>query len=276
MWASVEASLSDHAQFQAIEIEGELPVIGRRTFVLDAYRLAGDRNALILLTFHDVTERKQAERTTSLFAAIVDTSRRCHLSKKLDGTITSWNQSAERLFGYTPEEAIGQHITLIVPWERRSEEEGILRRLAQGERVDHFETVRRRKNGTTLDLSLTISPIHDAAGRVIGASNVARDITERKRIEQALQKSEKKYREFAETATIALHWVSWTARSSGQIRRSWKCSAIPARNTSATTSRNFTSMLRYSAKTFLTGFSAGKELWSMRLACGQRTDPSGR
>jgi PAS domain S-box-containing protein len=207
-WASVEASLSNHTQLQAIEIEGELPVVGRRTFVLDAYEFARDQNALILLTFHDVTERKQAERTTSLLAAIVDNSDDAILSKKLDGRITSWNKSAERMFGYAPEEAIGQHITLIVPWERRSEEEGILRRLARGERVDHFETVRRRKNGTTLDLSLTISPIRDAAGRVIGASNVARDITERKRIEQALQKSEKKYREFAETATIALHWVS--------------------------------------------------------------------
>ena len=207
-WASVEASLSNHTQAQAIEIEGELPVIGRRTFVLDAHGLARDRSALILLTLHDITERKQAERTTSLLAAIVDSSDDAILSKKLDGTITSWNKSAERLFGYTPEEAIGQHITLIVPWERRSEEEGILIRLAEGERVDHFETVRRRKDGSTLEVSLTISPIRDAAGRVIGASNVARDITERKRIEQALQQSEKKYREFAETASIALHWVS--------------------------------------------------------------------
>jgi PAS domain S-box-containing protein len=185
-WASVEASLSNHTQVQAIEIEGELPVVGRRTFVLDAHELARDRNALILLTFRDVTERKQAERTTSLLAAIVDNSDDAILSKKLDGTLTSWNKSAERLFGYTPEEAIGQHITLIVPWERRSEEEGILGRLAQGERVDHFETVRRRKDGTTLDVSLTISPIRDAADTVIGASNVARDITERKRSERAL------------------------------------------------------------------------------------------
>jgi len=207
-WASVEASLSNYTQVKGIEIEGELPAIGRRTFELDAHQLAQDRNSLILLTFHDVTERKQAERTTSLLAAIVDSSDDAILSKKLDGTITSWNKSAERLFGYTPEEAIGQHITFIVPWELRSEEEGILRRVAEGERVDHFETVRRRKDGTTLEVSLTISPIRDALGKVVGASNVARDITERKRIEQALQQSEKKYREFAETASIALHWVS--------------------------------------------------------------------
>ena len=185
VWESVEATLSGPVEFRAVEIDREFS-IGRRTLVLDARRLGGAGDSLIVLTFRDVTERKQAERTTSLLAAIVDSSDDAILSKKLDGTITSWNQSAERLFGYKAEEAVGQHITLIVPWERRSEEEDILRRLAGGERVDHFETVRKRKDGTTLDVSLTISPIRDAAGRVIGASNVARDITERKQAERAL------------------------------------------------------------------------------------------
>ena len=185
VWESVEATLSGPGEFQAVAIDREFPA-GRRTLVLDARRLAGAGDSLIVITFHDVTERKQAERTTSLLAAIVDSSDDAILSKKLDGTITSWNQSAERLFGYKAEEAVGQHITLIVPWERRSEEEDILRRLAGGERVDHFETVRKRKDGATVDVSLTISPIRDAAGRVIGASNVARDITERKQAERAL------------------------------------------------------------------------------------------
>jgi PAS domain S-box-containing protein len=184
-WETVEAALSGSGEFQAIEIHREFHV-GRRTLVLDARRLAGARDSLIVLTFHDVTERKQAERTTSLLAAIVDSSDDAILSKKLDGTITSWNKSAERLFGYKAEEAVGQHITLIVPWERRSEEEDILRRLAGGERVDHFETERKRKDGATVDVSLMISPIRDAAGSVIGASNVARDITERRQAERAL------------------------------------------------------------------------------------------
>src|SRR6202050_2489036 len=184
-WESIEATLSGPGEFQAVEIDGEVPT-GRRTLVLDARRLSGAGESRIVLTFHDVTERKQAERITSLLAAIVDSSDDAIISKKLDGTITSWNKSAERLFAYKAEEAIGQHITLIVPWERRSEEEDILRRLAGGERVDHFETVRKRKDGTTLDVSLTISPIRDAAGKVIGASKVARDITERKLAEQAL------------------------------------------------------------------------------------------
>jgi PAS domain S-box-containing protein len=185
VWESVESALAGPSAFQAVEIDREFPA-GRRTLVLDARRLAGAGNSLIVVTFHDATERKQAERTTSLLAAIVDSSDDAILSKKLDGTITSWNQSAERLFGYKAEEAVGQHITLIVPWERRAEEEDILRRLARGERVEHFETVRRRKDGTHLDASLTISPIRDAAGRVIGASKVARDITERRQAERAL------------------------------------------------------------------------------------------
>src|SRR5580700_874615 len=185
VWESVRAALSVPGDFQAVEIDREFPA-GRRTLVLEARRLAGAGNSLIVLTFHDVTERKLAEQTTSLLAAIVDSSDDAIVSKKLDGTITSWNHGAERLFGYKAEETVGQPITLIIPWERRSEDEDILRRLARGKRVDHFETVRKRKDGATVDVSLTISPIRDAAGRVIGASKVARDITERKQAERAL------------------------------------------------------------------------------------------
>src|SRR3984885_4187033 len=114
VWESVEAALSGLSEFQAVEIDREFPV-GIRTLVLDARRLARAGDSLIVLTFHDVTERKQAERATSLLASIVDSSDDAILSKKLDGTITSWNQSAERLFGYKTDEAVGQHITLIVP-----------------------------------------------------------------------------------------------------------------------------------------------------------------
>ena len=134
----------------------------------------------------DVSERALARRAGDLLAAIVDSSDDAIISKTLDGVITSWNKSAERMFGYTREEAVGQHITLIIPEDRRDEEAKIVERLRRGERVDQFETVRLRKDGTLLELSLTISPVKDAAGRVIGASKVARGITEQKQIEKAL------------------------------------------------------------------------------------------
>src|SRR5262249_43950167 len=122
------------------------------------------------------------------------------VSKSLDGIITSWNHSAERLFGYSPEEAIGKHITLVVPEDRLDEEKDILSRLARGERVDHFHTIRRRKDGTLLDVSLTISPLKDPTGRVIGASKVARDITAQRRADEALRQSEERFRAIVETS----------------------------------------------------------------------------
>lgn len=132
--------------------------------------------------------RAQAERASNLLAAIVDSSDDAIISKNINGVITSWNKSAERLFQYTAEEAIGKHITLIIPHDRYEEETKILERLRRGERVDHFETIRLRKDGTLLNLSLTISPVKDATGRVVGASKVARDISERKKHEAERQK----------------------------------------------------------------------------------------
>ncbi len=126
------------------------------------------------------------EPNQGLLASIVDSSDDAIISKSLDGVITSWNKSAVRLFGYSAEEAIGRRVTLIIPPERLDEETEILEKLRRGERFDHFETVRMRKDGTKFDVSLTISPVKDSLGRVIGASKVARDISERKSKEQAL------------------------------------------------------------------------------------------
>jgi len=207
-WKSIEAILSGDGQFRAVEIDCEFPSVGSRTIVLNARQLRREGSDLLLLTLQDVTDRKRAERATSLLAAIVDYSDDAIISKKLDGTITSWNKSAERLFGYTAEEAIGKPITVIVPWERRAEQEEILRRLARGERVNHLETVRRKKDGTTLDVSLTISPIRDIEGAVIGASDVARDITEEKRVERALQESEERFRAIVETTPECVKLLS--------------------------------------------------------------------
>ena len=166
-------------------------------------RIVGGINMLV-----DITQRKQAEQATGLLAAIVDSSDDAIVSKSLDGIVTSWNKGAERLFGYTAEEAIGQHISLIIPPDHRDEEATILERLKRGERVDHFETVRLRKDGARLDISLTISPVRDGAGRVMGASKVARNITERKQIERALRESEERFRAIVETTPECVKLVA--------------------------------------------------------------------
>ena len=142
--------------------------------------------------------RLKADKAIGLLAAIVDSSDDAIVSKTLDGIITSWNAGAERLFGYTASEAVGQHISLIIPVNRRDEETVIIERIKQGERIEHFDTVRVRKDKTPLDISLTISPVRDASGKIIGASKIARDITQRKRIERELRESEERYRTLAD------------------------------------------------------------------------------
>ena len=145
--------------------------------------------------------------TAALLAAIVSSSDDAIISKTLEGVITSWNAGAERLFGYTPAEAIGQSMTLIIPTERRSEEEEILRRIRRGERVEHFETVRVAKDGRTLDVSLTISPVRDRRDRVIGASNVGRDISARKRAEDEIRAGQQLLRLIVDNAPALIAYV---------------------------------------------------------------------
>jgi PAS domain S-box-containing protein len=137
----------------------------------------------------DIHERKQAAQSSALLSAIVDSSDDAIISKDLNGIIMSWNKGAERLFGYTAEEAVGRSIALLIPNDRLEEEPEILERLKRGERVDHFETIRVRKDGTRLNISLTISPVKDIDGRIVGASKVARDITDRVRHERALKEA---------------------------------------------------------------------------------------
>jgi PAS domain S-box-containing protein len=142
--------------------------------------------------------RQEAQRATSLLAAIVDSSDDAIISKDLNGVITSWNKGAERLFGYEAKDAVGKNIMLIIPPDRLQEEPDILAGLSRGERVEHFETVRVTKDGRTLDISLMISPIRDASGRVVGASKVARDITQRKQAERLLRQNEERMRQLAD------------------------------------------------------------------------------
>src|SRR3954468_4998574 len=124
---------------------------------------------------------------TLRLAAIVESSDDAIVSKDLNGIITSWNRGATELFGYTAEEAIGQSITIVIPPERLSEEDMVLGRIRRGERIEHFDTVRRRKDGTLVPISLTVSPIKDAAGTIVGASKIARNISDRTRMERKVQ-----------------------------------------------------------------------------------------
>jgi len=131
--------------------------------------------------FQDITERKHNEDAAQQFAAIIESSGDAIVSKNLDGIITSWNSGAEHIFGYLAEEIIGKPITILIPSDRQKEEETIIERIRHGQRVEHYETVRQRKNGSLIDVSLTISPVKNAQGKIIGASKIAREITERKR-----------------------------------------------------------------------------------------------
>jgi PAS domain S-box-containing protein len=133
--------------------------------------------------FQDITERKRSEETAQRLVAIIESTDDAIISKDLDGLITSWNGGAERIFGYLAEEIIGKPIAILIPPDFQKEEEAIIGRIRRGQRVEHYETVRQRKDQRLIDVSLSISPISNAQGKVIGASKIARDITERKRSE---------------------------------------------------------------------------------------------
>lgn len=134
----------------------------------------------------NLTESKSAEQRLRSLASIVESSDDAIVSKNLDGIIANWNRGAERIFGYTSEEAIGQPITIVIPADRQSEEREILTRIRGGEHIDHFETIRQRKDGGLIVVSLTISPVKDDDGKIVGASKIARDITEQKRNQELI------------------------------------------------------------------------------------------
>lgn len=154
----------------------------------------------------DISERRQAEVMRDRFAAVVDSSDDAIISKTLEGIITAWNHGAEKVFGYSASEALGQRMLLLMPPDRLVEESEILASIARGQRVDHFETVRVRKDGRKMDVSVTISPIRDSQGLIVGASKIARDITERKRGEEALREKEHLLSESQRIAYVG----SWT------------------------------------------------------------------
>lgn len=177
-----------------------VPFIAYPTPLFDAEgKMTGAVNMLV-----DITGRKPIDLASQRLVAIVENSEDAIISKDLNGIITSWNAGAERLFGYTAEEAIGNSVMMLIPSDHRDEEPTILERIRRGNRIDHYETVRRRKDGSLVDISLSVSPIRANDGRIIGASKIARDNTERKRQQeqQALLQREMKHRIKNTIATV--------------------------------------------------------------------------
>lgn len=167
---------------------------------------SGTSSVGAVLVFRDISERRQGEQARALLAGIVDSSEDAIVSKSLEGIITSWNAAAERMFGYTASEAVGKPINIIIPAEHQDEEKVILSQLRLGRRVDHFETIRVTKSGEMKNISLTVSPVRDTSGAIIGASKIARDITDRIRAEEErtrLLASESAARHHAEAANRA-------------------------------------------------------------------------
>lgn len=198
---------------------GEGPVLGKRLEVT-AIRADGSLilvelaitalrtgNELMFTAYlRDITDRSRGEEASRRLAAIIESSDDAIITKDLNGTITSWNAAAERLFGYKPDEIVGQSILTLIPTDRHQEEPGIIGRIRRGERIDHYETVRRRKDGTLFDISVTVSPLKDKKGQIIGASKIARDITDRIRNER---------RRTAQYAVASLLAGSWSTAEVG-------------------------------------------------------------
>jgi PAS domain S-box-containing protein len=177
--AAIEGRLRESLQtHEAVELEA-FSTTHKRWF---RYRVFPSVDGCAVI-FEDTTDRRHGDEAEARLAAIVSSADQAIVGKNLDGIITSWNPAAERLFGFTASEAIGHSIRMVIPAERQAEEDEVLRRLKMGEMVDRFETVRLRKNGTRIDVSLSVSPIKDAADRIVGAAKIASDIGERRRAE---------------------------------------------------------------------------------------------
>src|SRR6202008_2107437 len=156
--------------------------------------LKSSPSPLVLAMVEDITDKKKAEEARYRHAAVIESSDDAIASGTLDGIIVSWNTGAQKMYGYTESEAVGKPISMLVPPELPDEENNILETLKSGNRIEHFETVRVTKTGKRIHVSLSISPIKDSSGRIVGVSGIARDITNRKRAEEALLSSERRYR----------------------------------------------------------------------------------
>jgi PAS domain S-box-containing protein len=175
---------------------------------------------LFTIIVRDITERKQSEEARFRHAAIVESSDDAIMSLGMDAVITSWNAGAQRMYGYTEAEVLGRSVSIIIPSERREEENGLLRGLLDGKTVEHYETVRVTKEGKRIDVSLTLSPLRDWTRKIVGASEIARDITLSKLAEAALRESEERFRLIANAAPVMI-WMSGPDKLCTYFNRPW-------------------------------------------------------
>ncbi len=200
--------LSSKSILKDFEVAQNFPAIGRRLMLLNARRLEQKAGMpMILLSIEDLTEWKQIEEANRWLAAIVESSQDAIIGKDLNGVIISCNNGASRLFGYETEELIGKHVTILIPPERQHEEVEILGRIRRGEQIKNYETVRRRKDGSLVDLSLTISPVKNIHGKIIGASKIAHDITERRHAETLLRQNESLFAALVDVAPTGVYVI---------------------------------------------------------------------
>jgi PAS domain S-box-containing protein len=221
--ADLPASLKDRVRAEGINALAFMPVvendrlIGKFMTYYDLPHSFADDEIDVALTIARhlgfALERERTGRAARQLVSIVESSDDAIVSKDLEGVITTWNNGAERLFGYTAEEAIGRPVTILIPPDRADEEPGILARIRRGERIDHYETLRRRKDGSLVDISLTVSPMRNAHGAIVGASKIARDITERKQAEARLHDSERQLRDLLAAIPAAIY----TTDAAGKI-----------------------------------------------------------
>jgi PAS domain S-box-containing protein len=224
-WDRLSAAIDELLHMGSVQ-ELELELVradGSNRWVLargEAVRDAKGDVTYLRGTVQDITERKEAEESRFRLASIVESSDDAIISKNLDGVITTWNRGAQHMFGFSESEALGRHITFLTLPELREEEETILQKARLGENVEHHETVRITKEGRKINVSLTISPVRDPIGRVMGSSQIARDITERKQAEEDLKKSEKRFRLMADSAPMLI-WLSGPDTLATDFNKAW-------------------------------------------------------